>query len=68
MGFFSNLIKKAHQSVDWDYYIYTIYDKRDGSFVCYGVDDTMDGAERTAKEVLSHLKYKKHYCIKIEGA
>jgi hypothetical protein len=48
-----------------EYYIYTIYDKRDNSFVCCGVNDTMDGAERTAREILKCLKHKKHYAIAV---
>lgn len=67
MGFFSKLIKKAHKAVDYDYYVYTIYDKRDGSRICYGVYDTMDGAEQIAKDMLRRFKHKKHYGIKITG-
>lgn len=65
MGFFSELIKEAHEAVEYDYYVYNIYDKRDGNLVCYGVDDTMGGAERRAKDILSRFKHKKHYGIKI---
>lgn len=62
MGFFESLIREAHMGIDCDW-VYTIYDKRDGSFVCNGIEKTMEEAERTAREVLSRLKYKKHYGI-----
>lgn len=67
MGFFSELIKEAHEAIDYDHYIYIIYDKRDGSCMYYGVCDTMDEADRTAKNILRRFKHKKHYGIKIKG-